>query len=457
MLNYSMRGELIIVRKDKKKKELLERAREMYYNQGRSIEDIAIELNKSKRTIYRWLNLANQEVSLDSHQSKKKSGRPKIYPPEIIDRIIELKKELPQRTAPLVHKWLKKEFPDVCPSIPYVRKIIRDQGLSNNTTDRKRGYRRFQRSKPNDMWQIDIAGVETVGHLKQVYLIALLDDCSRFVVAAQYFKDQTAKNVIKIVRDAILAYGRPNEILADNGTQFKNILGDLATKYSRLLESLGIKPVFASPYHPQTKGKLERWFKTVKQMFLIEARFFFRNNPECTFADFNQMLEEWVKWYNTEKLHRSLPNKCPPEKIFFETEGRIFRPLQVKVNWDRWLHELSQRKVNKYNEIHYKSQLFSVPPGYSGSKIDVIEYEDKIEIYFKENLLITHPYDVQIAVKKTGKTTRKIRKNGTIAYKGKTYSIDYKLANKTVEVQEADDGRKLLVYLNGKLIKTLNL
>lgn len=451
-----MKGELIILEKDKKKSELRERAREMYYNLGWSIEDIAIELDRSKRTIYRCLNLLNNERAPVSHKSKKKSGRPKTYPPDMINRIIELKKELPQRSAPLVLKWLKKEFPDACPSLSYIRKIIRDNGLSNRSTDQKQGYRHFQRKKPNDLWQIDIAGVETVEHLKEVYLIALLDDCSRFTLAAQYFKEQTATNVIKVVRDAVLAHGRPNQILADNGTQFKNVLGELATKYSKLLESLGIKPIFARPRHPQTKGKLERWFKTVKQMFLIEARYHVKNNPECTFAEFRSMLEDWVKWYNTEKSHRSLPNKCPPAKIYFETEDRIFRPLQVKVNWNRWLHELSQRKVNKYNEIHYKSQLFSVPPGHSGSKIDVIEYEDKIELYFKDNLIMTHPYGPIIKPENIIKSTRKVRKNGTIAYKGKSHSIDYKLADRTVEVQESDDGRKLLVYLNGVLIKTLN-
>jgi transposase len=134
-----MIGELTIVRKNQKTTELHEKAKELYYNQGRSIEDIANELYKSERTIYRWLNLANQELSPVSHQTKKKSGRPKIYPPEVINRIIELKKELPQRTAPLVHIWLKKELPDACPSISYIRKIIRDQGLSNKTTDQNQG------------------------------------------------------------------------------------------------------------------------------------------------------------------------------------------------------------------------------------------------------------------------------------------------------------------------------
>jgi len=252
MLNYSMKGELIIVDTKKNKNEARERTRKMYYNMGCSIEEIAIELNKSQRTIYRYLNLSNIEKSMVSHNSKKKLGRPKFYPPKVSDRIVEIKKELPQRSAPMVHKLVREEFPNFYPSLPYVRKIIQEKGLSIHSTNRKKGYIRFQRKKPNDMWQIDIAGVETVGHLKEVYLIALLDDCSRFVVAAQYFKEQTASNVIKVVRNAVLAYGRPNEILADRSTQFKNVLGELATKYSKLLTSLGIKPIFASPYHPQT-------------------------------------------------------------------------------------------------------------------------------------------------------------------------------------------------------------
>ena len=457
MLNYSMKGEYIIVMKDRKKQELYEKIREMYYNQGVSIREIAAQANKHVRTIYRWLKRANQEESIVCHKSKIKSGRPKIYPLAVIDRIVELKKELPQRSAPLVHIWLKNEFPDACPSVSYIRKIIREKGLNDETTHRKQGYRRFQRKKPNDMWQIDIAGVQTIAHLGELYLIALLDDCSRFITTAQYFKDQVGANVIKIVRDGVLGFGRPNDMLADNGAQFRNILGDLNTKYSGLLKSLGIKPIFASPYHPQTKGKLERWFGTVEKMFLVEARFYIKNHPESTLAEFNQMLTKWVDWYNTEKSHRSLPKRCSPAKIFFETENRIYRPLLVKVNWNRWLHETALRKVNKYNEIHYKAQLFSIPPGHSGSKIEVIEYEKKIELYFKENLIITHPYGVIIKPEKTTQNSRKIRKNGTIAYNSKTYTIDYKLANRTVEVQESDDGRKLLVYLDGVLIKSLNL
>jgi transposase InsO family protein len=431
--------------------------RELYYNKGLTKEELADRFGKHIRTIYRWLSHPSKENSPVSHKVKPHHNRAKKYSPEIFNRITEIKEELPRRTAVRVREILKKEFPDACPSISTIRKFIRDEGLRYKPIYRRQGYITFERKKPNDLWQIDIAGVQTVGHLEQLFLIALLDDCSRFVVAAEYFKSQKGINVIKVVRDAIMAYGRPNQILADNGMQFRNVIGDLGTKYSKLLESMDIKPIFARPHHPETKGKIERWFGTVRQMFLIEARHQIKSKPDSTLADYNQEFKKWVNWYNTEKLHRSLPEKGPPARIFFDTEKRIFQPLETPVNWNKWLHEMSQRKVDKTNQISYKAQKFEVPPGYSGSKIDIIECEGKLELYFKDKFLITHPYKVEINPEKIGLKTRKIGKNGTISYKGKYYMIDYKLAGKVVEIQETNLGRNLLVYLDKVLIITLNL
>jgi len=192
-------------------------------------------------------------------------------------------------------------------------------------------------------------------------------------------------------------------------------------------------------------------------MFLIEARLVAKTTPKWALAEFNSMFKKWVSWYNTEKPHGSLPSKGPPARIFFETKDRIYRPLDMKINWDKWLHNSDERKVTKYNTISYKAQNFEIPPGFSLSKVLVIEYEDKLEIYQKDQLLITHPYSVSLNSKKKGSVSRVIRKNGTISYNGKWYTVDYKLAGKKVEVQETNKGRTLLVYLNGKRITMLNL
>ena len=192
-------------------------------------------------------------------------------------------------------------------------------------------------------------------------------------------------------------------------------------------------------------------------MYLIEARHSIKTQPKLTLAEFNRDFKSWVHWYNTEKSHNSLPHKTTPAKIYFETPNRIYRPLQTKVNWDKWLQETQQRKVNKYNTISYKGQTFEIPPGYVGSKVDVIEYENKLEIYHKDQLLIIHPYKIALFSKKPTYSTRHIRKNGTISYKGKWYTIDYKLGGKSVEVQESNNGRELLVYLDGILISKVKL
>jgi transposase InsO family protein len=440
--------------KKQKKGTRYEEAKELYHNKGLSIEELAAHYNKSKRTMYRWLQRANRRENPDHHPVKKKRRRIPRYPPEVFARIIEIKKELPRRSAPLVRRILQKDFPDDTPSLSTIRKFIRDQGLTFKQINQKQGYRRFQRAKPNDLWQIDIAGVQSIAHLGNVFLIALLDDCSRFVVAAEYFKDQKGMNVIKVIRHAIMEYGRPNQILADNGTQFRNLIGELGTKYTKLLEHLDVKPIFAKPHHPQTKGKLERWFGTVKQMFLVEARHQVKQSENYTLTEFNAMFNVWLHWYNTKKTHRGLPNRCPPAQMYFGRENRIYRPLKATVKWERWLHEVQQRKVTKCNEISYKSQKFRLPPGHMGLRVDVIEYEDKLEIYYKERLIVTHSYNVPV---KKRRKTRKISKNGTIMYMGSQHYIDYKLAGKTVEVQEINDGKNLLVYLQNVLLTTLNL
>ncbi|MGM0470640.1 MAG: DDE-type integrase/transposase/recombinase [Promethearchaeati archaeon] len=442
---------------EKEKIEKYKEAKELYYNTGLSINDLARKYGKSERTIYRWLNVSFEASHSNNLAPQRKYNRQRTYPKEIFDRIIELKQELPQRSAPMILRRVQMEFPECCPSLSTIQKYIREQGLVYRPKVHAQGYMKFQREFPNDLWQIDIAGVQTVGHLKQVYLIALIDDCSRFVPGAEYFRTQKGTNALKVIRDAVLAYGRPNEILADNGTQFKNILGELGTKYTRLLESLDISPIFARPRHPQTKGKVERFFKTVNQMYLVEARHSITSHPKLSLMEFNTNFQKWVKWYNIQKPHNSLPHKSPPEKIYFGTPHRIYRPLHAHVNWDKWLQETQQRKVSKYNTVSYKSQEFEIPPGYVRAKVDVIEYEEKLEIYHNDQLLIVHPYNVALFSKKSYSSIRRIRKNGTISYKGKSYSIDYKLGGKRVEVQESNNGHVLLVYLDGILINNLKL
>jgi len=108
----------------KKKQSKYEEAKELRYNKGLTIKELAAHYNKSERTIYRWLNYENQAKSSKKQQSTKKKRRARKYPPEIYKRIIELKKEISQRSAPTIWRILKKEFSTKIPSISTIRKEV---------------------------------------------------------------------------------------------------------------------------------------------------------------------------------------------------------------------------------------------------------------------------------------------------------------------------------------------
>lgn len=208
-----------------------EKALHLYHHKSYSITEIADEIGRSERTVYRYLNI--NESSTNSSRSssdilKKKKSK---YSNSLRDCIISLKKENPRRSARIIRSLLSsKDFPEI-PSESTIRRYLVNAGLGRVASESRQGYVMFQRKHPNELWQVDIAGSQTIAHLGQLYLFALLDDCSRFVPAAFYADNQRGTNVFNLLQQAISAYGRPQAILADNGTQFRNIITSIDSKY----------------------------------------------------------------------------------------------------------------------------------------------------------------------------------------------------------------------------------
>ena len=410
-------------------------------------------LNCSERTVIRWKKQLGEEKLIVPQKKKIPRKRRRRFSDDIFKMIEKLKRDNPARTAVVIRKLLKKKYKEKIPSESTIRKTIRSLGLSAKNENNRQGYVKFERKLPNDLWQIDIAGVQTVGHLGKLYLIAILDDCSRFIVSAQYFTSQHAMYVFQVIRKAFNDYGRPNQLIADNGTQFKNAIGEQNSRYINLLTSLDIKPIFSRPYHPQSKGKIERWFGTVIRSYLGEARFLVKQNPKIQLYEFNQQFDEWVHWYNYTKPHRSLPHKAVPAEKFLKTPNRIFRPVQTIIDWNRWINQLKSRKVSKYNTISFKGESLNIPPGYVGCRVNLLEYETGIEIYHHEMILCSIPknqLDYNISNKRIIRT---IAQSGTIQFQNQVYTIDYKLAGKKVEIREVTDDNLLYIYLDSILIK----
>nr|MDO8117313.1 DDE-type integrase/transposase/recombinase [Candidatus Sigynarchaeota archaeon] len=437
----------------RKEKELLKQdAFLMFHEKGISLADIAKQLDVSTRTIRRWIQEAATSMEHPSDTIIRHKKRPRQYAQAIFDRITAIKKENEHRPATTVHRILHGELGKKCPSVSLIRKFIADAGLKPGKNENRKGYVKFTRPRPNDLWQIDIAGVRTVGHLGKVFLHAILDDCSRYIVAARYYSDQRGINVLRILRDAFEEYGRPNQVLADNGTQFRNLLGELGTKYTRFLELVDVEPIFARPYHPQTKGKLERWFGTVAGNFLSEARLR-ADNESMVIGDLNRLLGEWVTWYNNVKPHRSFPAGTTPASVYFGIKDRVHRPLATSIDWERWFLVAGTRKVTKYSTISYKRETIPIPPGHAGCKVDILDAGDRFEIYHGDDRLASHVVDMDFMKIRNKEFERKVNKDGYVKYRGCMFPLGSLMAGKQIIIKEMDQGRKIAVYCDNVLFK----
>jgi len=225
---------------------------------------------------------------------------------ELERRIEQMRRDHPEAGVRRIRDELKRDQ-GIGVSAETVRRVVNDAGL-NNPPPRKRrgppGLRRFEKELPNALWQIDIFTFK-LKRMYPVYLVGIIDDCSRYIVGHGLFRQQTAEAVLEVVKGAIGQWGAPREILSDNGRQFAAWRGQ--TRFQKVLKRQGIGHVRSAPHHPMTLGKIERFWKTIWTEFLEDSVF-------ASFADARQRLEHWIGYYNHQRPHQGIDGACPADR-----------------------------------------------------------------------------------------------------------------------------------------------
>lgn len=414
------------------------------HQQKWTIKKIADWFNIDRRTLFRWFRMYEDKESRYWKRTRGTRHRTRTYNDDVRVAIRTLKEQVPDRSAITVHRLMQQRPGIEHPSLETVRRIIRELGLSKHGTRDRKSYVKFAREFPNDLWQVDYKGEVYFGHLGKLYLFAIIDDCSRFILAARWYTKQDETNVIILLREVIEKHGLPNETMSDHGTQFQNTKGEPNTRYHRLLVMLGVNPFCHHAGHPQSKGKLERWFGTIMTSFVPDAKYYIETHPSLTLQEFNTYFQDWLERYNTEHKHSALGRKTPAA-IYFEHPNRLYRPLEVPVNWESWIVIMVERKIHKQNIIHIDGKNFVLPPGYVGMRAQIHKSEGRYDVYVNDNFVesfetIPGPADSIAYVERT------IANNGTFKYKNRAYYVGYQHAGKIVRVQEAANGKDILIF-----------
>ena len=166
---------------------------------------------------------------------------------------------------------------------------------------------RFERARPNQLWQSDLFTFLLKRENRRVYLVVFLDDHSRFIVGYGVWASSGGALVREVIEAAIANHGAPEEVLTDNGTQYVTWRGKSA--FGRLLERRGIKHLIARPRHPQTLGKTERFWATLWKECVEAASF-------TSTEDARKRVGHFIDHYNFQRPHQGIEGLVPADRFY---------------------------------------------------------------------------------------------------------------------------------------------
>src|SRR5438309_6043853 len=191
------------------------------------------------------------------------------------------------------------------PSVTTIWRILARHGLITPQPHKRprSSFTRFAAQLPNELWQTD-ATHWTLGDGTTVEILNLIDDHSRFALAAVAFPTVKAADVVEVFFTAARAYGLPAALLSDNGAVFSGGSRGGTVLLESELARLGIRCLHSTPYHPQTCGKVERFHQTLQ-------KFLSKRPPAESIAHLQLELDQFRAYYNQRRPHRALALRTP--------------------------------------------------------------------------------------------------------------------------------------------------
>ena len=264
--------------------------------EGWKIDEIAEALQVSEKTVDRWCSV-HRKQGWGGLVVKSKTPHSFHRTPEAtVNLVLKLRRERnwgPCKIEGYLRNYGKGRVLPVGHNT--IRRIIIAAGL-NHPIDKPRkvwGRRRFEREHSNSLWQTDFKMTE-----KDEWMISYLDDHSRFVPGSEIHYDPTGEHAIHLLEDCIHQYGKPDQVLTDQGTQFYPARGEISA-FTEFCTGNGIDHITASIRRPSTIGKIEAFHKAYK----YEAWMFATHH-------------EFIHYWNYERPHQGIKYLYPADVYF---------------------------------------------------------------------------------------------------------------------------------------------
>lgn len=318
-------------------------------------------------------------------KERNDKGQPRKIDAPLKKTIIEMLAAYPGLSGAALHRLLIAEGAIGLGGINEgtLRKFIRDNRLRENISPTAR--KKFEKKHINQLWTADCMHgpyIKLDGWPRQhkVFLIAAIDDHSRMICAHGWSTHENAMALEKVLKDGIARFGLPKALYCDNGSIFSSFHLQLACA------RLGIALIHSKPYDSPSRGKIERFFRTVRDKFLKLLDL----NEISDLQLLNQRFDTWLGKEYHYHLHSGI-GRTPVERFFADTQETAIKYVSQE-ELDTAFQVTIYRTVRNDATISHNRTLYQCPPGLIGKKIQIRYTFDKptqLTIYQDERPLAT--------------------------------------------------------------------
>jgi len=342
-----------------------------------------------RSTLLRWVRLyRHSNGKLESLYPRDRSdhGASRVLDEDTCLNLIALRKQMPR--APVRHLIDKMEKRRLVAagqlSLSTVYRFLHRQGLMRPTEVRL-DRRKFEAELPNDLWQSDVMHgprIDAGGKRKKTYLIAILDDHSRLITHGEFYLSEKLACCLDALKQALSKRGLPRKLYVDNGAAYRS------KHLEHITASLGIALVHSKPYKPQGRGKIERFFKTVRGDFLLG----FKGH---SLKDLNKSFDRWLNDIYHQRVH-SATGQSPFKRFTSHVECLRAAPSNLADHF----RQCARRRVAKDRTITLNGRLFEAPVPLIGRQVELLyhpEAVNKVEIRYQSlSYGMAVPVDVHV-------------------------------------------------------------
>jgi len=329
----------------------------------------------SRETIRSWYK-RYRKFGFDGLETKARGdyGKSRAVNNEVIQKACNLKIAVPQRTLRTVIKILEMEKVIEVGKLTKstLHRIFQRKHLTARVPKEKGYWQRYQAENPNDLWQSDqmygpyLPDPNNPTKKIRTQLLAWLDDRSRVILHAQFFFDAKLSNLEHCLRKAIQKMGLPKKIYVDNGKIYSS------KQLANICAHLGIRLMFARPYSPEGKGKVERFFGYVRSSFMPEL-------SVSNILTLEQLNEAWQAWLELEYQHKEHAGiKAKPLDVFLAYRDKLRYPSEEELK-DAFLYR-EKRKVHKDCTFSLMGNWYEVMPALVRQEVEIRFDLDDLEV-----------------------------------------------------------------------------